>query len=94
MLSKRVMTLQSDQSSGGSDRKEVLKSALSIEFAAWLAVFIPAFVAITLVLRPLGLPTWAVLGIGMLFGEATDIGVDWFTERYNRRVNGVETRAE
>ena len=67
---------------------------VSIEFAVWLAVFIPAFVALTLVLRPLGLPTWAVLGLGMLFGEAANVSVDWFTERYKRRVQGVGAGAE
>jgi len=88
------MPSNSDQQSGESDRKRALKSFLSIEFVAWLAVFVPAFVALTLVLRPLGLPTWGILGLGMLFGEATGVSVEWFTERYKRRVQGVEAGAE
>ena len=84
----------SDQQSGESDRKEALKSMVSIEFAAWMAVFVPAFVALTLVLRPLGLPTWTVLGLGMLFGNLAERTNSWFTERYKRRVKGFEPEVD
>ncbi|ELZ41874.1 hypothetical protein C472_00484 [Halorubrum tebenquichense DSM 14210] len=62
----------------------------SIEFAAFLAVFVPSFVFLSLLLEPLQMPTWAVLGLGMLFGEVTNRAVDWFTERYARRVGATE----
>ena len=69
---------------------DVLNAMLSIEFAAFLAVFVPSFVFLAMVLEPLRLPTWAVLALGMLFGEVTDHAVDWFSERYVRRVGVTE----
>ncbi len=86
--------MSSDEHTDEIDRKEVLKSVLSIEFVTWLAAFVPAFVALTLLLGSLDLPTWVVLAAGMLFGEIADRAVDWFTERYHRRVRGVTEDAE
>lgn len=75
-------------------RKDAFESVLSVEFATWLAVFVPVFVALTLLLKSLDLPTELVLVIGILFGEATTRSVDWFSERYYRRVEGVEERVQ
>ena len=63
-----------------------LKSMMSIEFAAFLAVFVPSFVFLSMLLEPIQAPTWAVLAVGFLFGEVANRAMDWFTERYARQV--------
>ena len=89
-----------DQSSGGgphesrmSKFKTVLGAATGIEFVAWLAVFIPSFVALATVMDTLQVPTWFVLGTGMIFSKGMSRMSRWFAERYVRRLRGVSIDA-
>lgn len=69
-----------------------LRSFWSKQFAAWLAVFVPAFTVAALALDAASVPTWIVFGLGIVFGDVIDPVVDWFTDWYvaDRRLGGVE----
>ena len=69
--------------------KTVLDAATGIEFVAWLAVFIPSFMALATLMDALQVPTWFVLGTGMIFSKAMSRMSRWFAERYVRRLQGV-----
>ena len=67
---------------------EFVQSLTSVEFATWIGVFVPLFVASVLVLRALSLPTMAVFVAGIVFSEVSNRAVGWFSERYVRRRGG------
>lgn len=76
-----------------SKLKTVLGAATGIEFVAWLAVFIPSFMALATVMDTLQVPTWFVLGTGMIFSKVMSRLSRWFAERCVRRLQGVNIDA-